>query len=150
MSSETFFNLARLRTDIFVVEQQCVYPEFDDHDADDSTLHVLGCSADHELLACARILFTDSDTASTSGLRVRIGRVAVVQSHRGAGIARQMMKKILQRIRLYSVEKGCQLQVELSAQAYATQFYESLGFETVSGEYLEDGIEHVDMRLKSG
>jgi len=109
MSSETFFNLARLRTDIFVVEQQCVYPELDDHDADDSTLHVLGFSGSHELLACARILFTDSDTA-----------------------------------------KGCQLQVELSAQAYATQFYESLGFETVSGEYLEDGIEHVDMRLKSG
>jgi len=149
MSSETFFNLARLRTDIFVVEQQCVYPEFDDHDADDSTLHVLGCSADHELLACARILFIESGTASDLGLQVRIGRVAVMQSHRGTGIARQMMNKILQRIRLYSVEKGCQLQVELSAQTYATRFYESLGFETVSAEYLEDGIEHIDMRLKS-
>jgi len=170
MSSQTFFCLARLRTDVFVVEQQCIYPELDDHDADDSTLHVLGYSANHELLACARIIFIDlkplsippalanaeakveenAESGSAVETHVRIGRVAVVQNHRGAGIARLMMKEILERIRLYSVERDCQLQVELSAQTYATGFYESLGFETVSEEYLEDGIEHIDMRLKPG
>ena len=149
MSSQTFFNLARLRTDVFVVEQQCVYPELDDYDADETTLHVLGYSANHELLACARILFTDSTARQSSSQQVRIGRVAVLQSHRGAGIARQMMLQILQRVRIYSEEKRCQLQIELSAQTYATQFYESLGFATISKEYMEDGIEHVDMRLKS-
>ena len=149
MSAQTFFTLAKLRTDIFVVEQQCVYPELDDYDADDSTIHVLGYSANQELLACARILFIGSETDSGAGLQVRIGRVAVEESHRGAGIARQMMLKILQRIQLDLAGKNGQLQVGLSAQTYATEFYESLGFETVSEEYLEDGIEHVDMLLNS-
>ena len=150
MSVQTFFSLAKLRTDIFVVEQECVYPELDDYDADDSTIHVLGYSANQELLACARILFIDSKSDSAVALQVRIGRVAVVESHRGAGIARQMMLKILQRIELHTADKNGQLQVGLSAQTYATEFYESLGFETVSKEYLEDGIEHVDMLLKAG
>ena len=69
-----------------------------------------------------------------------IGRVIVKKSHRGQGISRIMMKKAI----AFIIENLGKKRIRLSGQAYLTEFYEDLGFEKVSGLYLEDGIDHYE------
>ena len=135
-----FYQLLKLRIDVFVVEQACVYAELDDADQSAGTLHVQGRLKDtDQLVACARIITEDS----VSDL-VKVGRVAVDKEWRGRGVARELMNDMLGHI-----EKNFNSsKVQLSAQTYVAGFYRDLGFGEVSGEYLEDGIPHVDMVLK--
>lgn len=135
LSARELFELARLRVDVFVVEQACPYPELDDADPHPGTRHVLG-RVDGRLVACARTLAPASPVAPA-----RIGRVAVREAHRGGGLARAMMRWTLAELARehpgHDVALGAQLAVE--------PFYRSLGFERASDEYVEDGIAHVDM-----
>jgi ElaA protein len=132
LDAATLYELLRLRVDVFVVEQQCAYPELDGRDTEPDATHLwLTADEDRAPLAYLRIL-TEPDG------RTRIGRVAVAPAARGAGIARQLMEAALARV-------GRRLCI-LDAQSNLVGFYRSLGF-TVSGpEYLEDGIPHVPMR----
>ena len=136
LTARALFELARLRVDVFVVEQRCPYPELDDLDLHPGTRHVLGYAAG-ELVACARTL-----APPERGAAARIGRVAVRRTHRRRGLARALLDWTLAELERER-PRGA---VELGAQLAAEGLYASLGFERVSAAYLEDGIPHIEMR----
>lgn len=126
-------DILRLRVDVFVVEQQCPYPELDGRDA--SAMHVVGRHADGAVVAYARILPPGAD-----GLP-HVGRVVVAPGLRGAGLGRQLMQRVEQAlVRQYGDARSA-----LAAQAHLVPFYRSLGYSPQGAEYLLDGIPHVDM-----
>lgn len=124
--------LLRLRVDIFVVEQECPYPEIDGLDLLDTTRH-LWFSDDTGPTAYLRIL-SDPHTANSLW---RIGRVVTRVDARGAGLAGALMESAL--TLLGSAE------VVLEAQAHLSKFYETFGFVVCGDEYIEDGIPHLPM-----
>ncbi len=139
LSPDELYDLLKLRVDVFVVEQNCPYPELDDKDRHPDTRHLTARDRSGYLVAYSRIL--------PPGLcfsRPGIGRVAVVKNSRGRGLCHAMMKNALAYIRDTWPGMG----VMISAQVYLEGFYGSHGFETVSAPYLEDGIAHVDMIRK--
>lgn len=130
-------DLLRLRVDIFVVEQRCAYAEIDGQDP--AALHILGEDGKGALVAYARVLPPGPDG------KPHIGRVVVDQQHRGTGIGRTLMERAI---------RACTglhpaLPIVVQAQAVLEDFYRSLGFVPISGEYLWDGIPHVDMERPS-
>ncbi|MBO2680974.1 GNAT family N-acetyltransferase [Shewanella algae] len=140
LTLDTLYELMKLRVDIFVVEQNCPYPELDEKDRVAGAMHLLGRSSSGELLAYARLL-----PAGVSYSQVSIGRVAVAAKARGGGRARQLMLEAIGGChKLWPAED-----IKIGAQEYLRAFYQSLGFEAVSEVYLEDGIPHLDMLLHS-
>lgn len=133
LTLQELYTILTLRTDIFVVEQVCPYPELDGKDPD--CLHLLG-QENGELIAYLRMLPAGLSYASAS-----IGRVAVRPSHRGQGLSREMMAQAI----TYIVEVWQEEQIQIGAQAYLEDFYRSLGFDCISEPYLEDGIPHIEM-----
>ncbi len=125
-------DILRLRSEIFVVEQDCVYQDIDGLDLD--ALHCM-IHQDGILVAYARILEREA--------RLAIGRVVVRQSHRASGIGRALMLYTLDQCRVTYDHR----EIELSAQCYIQSFYESLGFVAEGESYLEDGIPHIHMTL---
>jgi ElaA protein len=144
LDTHRLFAMMKLRTDVFVVEQQCAYPELDAYDNLINTIHLLGFD-NHTLTAYARAMPIATSSDSDTIAAVKIGRVVVIKSHRGAGLADQLMKLLMKQLDESYPGKD---QV-LSAQAPIVTFYERLGFSTESDVYLEDGIPHVDMRRNS-
>lgn len=133
LSLQELYGILTLRTNVFVVEQACPYPEVDGKDP--NCLHLLG-TINGELVAYLRIL--------PAGLRydeVSIGRVVIKPSHRGKGLGRLMMEQAIHCI----TNEWKESQIKIGAQAYLEKFYQSLGFEPVSEVYLEDDIPHLDM-----
>ena len=133
LSLQELYTILTLRTNIFVVEQACPYPEVDGKDP--NCLHLLG-TINGELVAYLRIL--------PAGLRydkVSIGRVVIKPSHRGKGLGRLMMEQAIH----YITNEWKESQIIIGAQAYLEKFYQSLGFKPVSEVYLEDDIPHLDM-----
>ncbi len=123
------YELWRLRQQVFVVEQDCPYPDLDGRDLEDTTQHVM-LLEDKTLAGCLRVL-DDGDWA-------RIGRVAVAPASRGRGLAALMMDAAL---------AVCgDREVRLDAQTGLTAFYEGYGFEVTGPEFDEDGVRHVPMR----
>lgn len=143
LSVVTLHDLLRLRSDIFVVEQQCIYADIDGADALADTLHVIGYD-DERIVAAARVLGLASQGSADDP--VRIGRVVVHPDYRRRGLARAILLRCLDEIR----NRRPGAVVMLSAQVVAVSLYEGVGFECVSGPYDEDGIEHIDMRLDLG
>ena len=144
LDTQRLFELMKLRTDVFVVEQQCAYPELDHFDNLPSTLHLLGFDQS-VLTSYARAMPIDENVIGDGEHRisaVRIGRVVVKKSYRGTGLADQLMNQMIAEL-----EKDYPATDHvLSAQEPITSFYEALGFVTESDGYLEDGIPHIDMR----
>ncbi|WP_299982132.1 GNAT family N-acetyltransferase [Desulfobacula sp.] len=133
---DELYELLKLRVDVFVVEQNCPYPEIDDKDRHPETLHLVGKGKDKGLMAYLRIL-----PPGLSFKEVSIGRVVVGKESRRQGISDTMIKKALDQInRTWPNEN-----IRIGAQVYLKNFYESHGFEAVSESYLEDGIPHIDM-----
>ena len=140
LSTEQLFQLMKLRTDVFVVEQQCAYPELDLHDNHPQTLHLLGSL--EALIAYARAMPLTETTQTEEQSVVRIGRVVVAKSHRGTGVAQSLMHQMISKLEA-SFPNHDQV---LSAQEPIIDFYQALGFVVESDAYLEDGIPHIDMR----
>ena len=133
LSVSELHRLYRLRQDVFVLEQACLYPDIDD--IDPRCEHLLGFE-DGEVVACARIMPPGLVSPHTS-----FGRVAVAQSHRCSGLGRELTGQIL--THCDARYPGCTIRI--SAQTYLVRFYESFGF-TVDGEpFEEDGIPHIHM-----
>ena len=126
----TLYALLRLRCDVFVVEQQCAYPEVDGRDAEPDTVH-LWLDEDGIPVAYLRIL-RDPGAA-------RIGRVCTAKAHRGAGLADRLMRAALD-----ALQPG--LPCVLDAQTGAIGLYQRHGFIVAGEPYVEDGIEHLPMR----
>lgn len=128
LTAKQFHDIARLRVDVFVVEQDCAYPELDGEDSLETTRHYW--IEDAEGIA-TYLRTVESDT------ELRIGRVATDPRCRGEGLAARMMEEVL----------GCsQGVIVLSAQTHLTAWYERFGFVVEGESYLEDGIPHTDMR----
>jgi len=125
----TLHDLLRLRVDVFVVEQECPYPEIDGRDTEPATEH-LWVDADGVVAACVRTL-VDAD-----GTR-RLGRVATHRDHRGQGYAAALVEEGLRRLGDGPVEIG--------AQAHLEGWYSRLDFRRSGEDYLEDGIPHLPM-----
>jgi ElaA protein len=133
LDAPTLYALLRLRTDVFVVEQRCPYPELDGRDTEPDARH-LWLEQDGAPVAYLRIL-ADRDAA-------RIGRVVVAASARGAGLAGRLMAEALALIG----DRPC----VLDAQAHLEDFYAGLGFVRTGRPYVEDGIAHVPMARHRG
>ena len=123
------YGLCRLRVDVFVVEQECPYPELDGRDVEPSTVHVW-FEDDGAVLATIRVL--------DDGATRTIGRVATAASARGQGLAARLMEEGL------ALCEG--FPVTLGAQAHLEGWYERFGFCRSGPGYVEDGIPHVPMR----
>jgi ElaA protein len=150
LSVTSLFELYRLRQQVFVIEQQCIY---EDIDATDKTaLHVLGwsdgagensaSSPDDQSTLCAtlcaylRIMGLQDDAQVVS-----IGRVVIAIESRRAGVGKQLLRTALD----YIERIVPQATITLSAQYHLTDFYQLLGFCVGSAPYDEDGIPHVRM-----
>ncbi|QLD32387.1 GNAT family N-acetyltransferase [Mannheimia varigena] len=124
------FDIYKLRTAVFVVEQNCPYQEVDDKDL--QAVHFFAKNAKN-LTAYCRLIPAEEG--------VHIGRVLVVKENRGSGLARELVQKAMD----YCCEHFLTQSIHAQAQSYLQEFYESFGFKAVSGVYLEDGIPHLDM-----
>lgn len=126
-------NLLQLRSEVFVVEQDCVYQDIDGKDL--KALHIIG-KKDDTVVAYTRCFGPNIYFEETA-----IGRVVVAASFRKYGYGHDIMKASIKAIKnRFKTEV-----IKLSAQTYLTAFYESHGFNAVGKEYLEDGIPHIAM-----
>lgn len=137
LNASQLYQIIRLRQDVFIIEQSCLYADVDN--LDQQALHVtLVYEEDNELVAYCRVL-----PAGTVYPEVTIGRVVVSQTARNNGLATKLMKRVLEFI-AHEMQAPA---VKISAQAHLQTFYESLNFNVVSAPYDEDGIEHLEMLL---
>ena len=130
------YQILRLRSEVFVVEQDCVYQDVDKKDQ--KALHVIGLKGD-EVVAYTRI-FKPGDYFDN----VSIGRVVVRQDQRKYGLGKKIMLATMAAIDQRFPNKP----IEISAQSYLLRFYTELGFSAFGEEYLEDGIPHRRMLKK--
>ena len=127
------YAILRLRSEVFVVEQNCVFLDMDDKDQ--VSWHVCGWQSG-QLIGYTRLV-----PAGLSYPEASIGRVVTAASARGGGLGRELMKQSIDL--LYKVW-GKQ-SIRLGAQLHLKKFYESFGFEQSSEIYIEDGIPHIEM-----
>ncbi|MBE4592863.1 GNAT family N-acetyltransferase [Vibrio navarrensis] len=136
LSTTQLYQLLKLRVDVFVVEQNCPYPELDGNDILHGVHHLLGYK-NGELVACTRLL-----PAGTTYDSVSIGRVTTKHSARGGGLGHQLMQQSI----MYCQQLWPNEAIEIGAQEHLKPFYQQHGFVVTSEMYLEDGIPHVDMK----
>ena len=135
LSKDEFFDILKLRIEIFVVEQSCYYQELDDEDKEAFHVSIYNNGI---IVAVGRII------PDLNNREVKIGRIAVKMNQRKKGFASSMMEDMLN----FISKKYGDFSVLLSAQTYLIKFYQSYGFNEIGDTYLEDGIEHINMVLK--
>ena len=133
LSTIQLYAILKLRSEVFVLEQNCVYQDMDDYDQ--AAQHVLGSQGD-TLLCYARLLAPGVKYDEPS-----IGRVISALQIRQQGLG----KKLVERSLYYSNVHWPKLGVRISAQQRLEKFYLDFDFVTVSKPYLEDGIPHIEM-----
>lgn len=131
------FQLFQLRQKVFVLEQNCLYPDIDD--ADLQAIHVLGSNSDQALLAYLRIL-----APGVSYDEPAIGRVVVDPVARGDGLGRLLIEQGIR----FTHERFGSVPIRISAQTHLLDLYRDAGFESVGEGYMEDGIPHQQMLLQ--
>ncbi|WP_299533628.1 GNAT family N-acetyltransferase [Ulvibacterium sp.] len=133
LSNTELYGILQLRSEVFVVEQQCVYQDLDEKDQ--KALHVIGHNRG-SIVAYTRI-FRPGDYVETAS----IGRVVVRSLERKYGYGKEIMRASIQAIEEHFGERI----IHVSAQLYLERFYHELGFEQIGKGYLEDGIPHIGM-----
>ena len=133
LNTSELYKILQLRSEVFVVEQDCVYQDLDFKDQ--KAVHVIGIKND-KIIAYTRI-FKPGDYFKEAS----IGRVIVDAKERKFGYGHDLMKASIKVIQ----KKFNTLKITISAQVYLKNFYESHGFKKVGDEYLEDGIPHIEM-----
>jgi ElaA protein len=134
LSTNELYQMLQLRSEVFVVEQNCVYQDIDGKDQ--KAIHVLGYS-EGILVAYSR-LFKPKDYFEYAS----IGRVIVKASHRDKKLGHELMRVSIDAITTLFQET----KITISAQLYLQKFYESHGFVVVGESYLEDDIPHIEMK----
>ncbi len=134
LSTIELYEILQLRSEVFVVEQNCVYQDIDGKD--EKAIHVLGYY--EGVLAAYSRLFKPNEYFADSS----IGRVIVRPSHRDKKLGHDLMKASIDAVK----ELFHETNITISAQLYLQKFYESHGFVTVGESYLEDDIPHIEMR----
>ncbi len=134
LTNSDLYELLKLRSAIFVVEQNCVFPDMDDKDY--SSYHLCGWN-NEKLVAYTRLLPPGLAYENCS-----IGRVVTAASVRRQGVGRILMKNSIEACQqLFSSQD-----IEIGAQLYLEKFYGSFQFKREGDVYLEDGIDHIHMR----
>lgn len=132
------YELLKLRVDVFVVEQNCPYPELDDKDKLQGVYQLIGYQ-ENVIVACARLL-----KPGVSFNNCSIGRIATKYSARGNGLGHKLMNKALIECQNLWPNQS----IDIQAQEYLKNFYQGYGFIGYTDSYLEDDIPHLDMRLE--
>jgi ElaA protein len=137
LTPHELYDALRLRSEVFVVEQNCVF--LDQDGIDKHCFHLLGYKGD-QLVAYSRIVST-----GIVHNEVSIGRVVTSPSVRKSGIGKELMSMSIKAVNdIYG-----NVPIKIGAQLYLKRFYESFGFEQISDVYLEDGIKHIYMQKTS-
>lgn len=128
------YRIIQLRINVFIVEQNCPYPDLDDKDLVSN--HVMLWKGE-ELIAVTRLVPPGISYPNYAS----IGRVATHANYRGSGLGKLVMTESI---------KACEelfsgYNIKISAQAYLVAFYTALGFDKIGEEYLEDNIPHIAM-----
>ena len=132
LSTSEVENIFSLRSEVFVVEQDCVYQDIDGKDQ--KAKHVLG-KKENDIVAYARI-FKPGDYFKEASF----GRAVVKKTERGKGVGDELVKNCLENI--------TEEEIKISAQSYLKGFYGKHGFKAEGNEYLEDGIPHTAMFIR--
>lgn len=133
LNTAELYKILKLRTDVFVVEQNCAYPELDNKDQ--TAMH-LWAEQDGEILAYCRIFPPGINYHESA-----IGRVVTAPNRRKQELGRHLMLLAVQAIETHYHTS----EIRISAQDYLLDFYESFGFKDTGKKYLEDGIPHTEM-----
>ncbi|MDR0265569.1 MAG: GNAT family N-acetyltransferase [Sphingobacterium sp.] len=133
LSNKELYRILKLRMEVFVLEQECLYPELDDKDF--ACLH-LWAEQEGSILAYTRLV-----PPGLSYPQASIGRVIVAEQARGTGLSQQLMISSIESV---SKEFGVN-DIQIGAQFHLKSFYEKLGFRQVSEPYPDYGILHIDM-----
>ncbi|HZH95133.1 MAG TPA: GNAT family N-acetyltransferase [Flavisolibacter sp.] len=138
LSPYQLYAALRLRSEVFVVEQNCIFLDMDDKDAE--SFHLLGYAGD-KLVAYTRIVPPGVIYSQAS-----IGRVVTSPLVRRTGAGKVLMEQSLRTLNnLYG-----KVSIKIGAQLYLKAFYESFGFVQIGEGYLEDGIPHIHMLREPG
>ncbi|MFT7250173.1 MAG: ElaA protein [Psychromonas sp.] len=135
LSNEELYELIALRSQVFVVEQNCVYQDLDFKDQE--AFHLLGKNEGRKLIAYTRLF----DINQYYEGYLAIGRVITHQDFRKYGYGIELMKKSIE---LCHTTFG-QIEIKIGAQKYLCKFYSLLGFKEIGEDYIEDGIPHCIM-----
>jgi ElaA protein len=130
LAPATLYGILRLRSDVFVVEQDCVFLDADGRDSEPGAVH-LWIEEDGEVVGCARVL----DEADGSS----IGRVVTARSHRRRGVGAALVRA--------GIEHAAR-PAAINAQSQLVDWYAGFGFEVAGAEFVEDGIPHTPMVLR--
>lgn len=133
LNTSELYDLLQLRSEVFVVEQDCVYQDIDGKDQ--KALHVLGYK-NNNLVAYTRV-FKPGDYFNEAS----IGRVVVKENERQHQYGYDIMKASIKVVNIFFNTT----EIKISAQTYLKKFYNNLEFKEIGEEYLEDGIPHVAM-----
>ena len=136
LSLEELYGILQLRSEVFVVEQNCVYQDIDYKDQ--KAVHLIG-EYEGKTVAYAR-LFKPNDYFE----KASIGRVIVKPDYRHLKLGHELMREAIQAVMTSFGES----QITISAQLYLQRFYESHGFVATSEVYLEDDIPHIEMKIQ--
>ena len=129
LSAAELYEILRLREAVFIVEQNCPYPEADGTDPE-----------------AVHLWYAGEDGRVAAYLRLYQGRVVTSAAVRGTGLGRRLLHEGV----VHAAQEMGADRLYLEAQVYAVGFYRKEGFEVTSGEFLEDGIPHVQMRRNKG
>ena len=136
LSKLELYKILRLRAEVFIVEQDCVYQDVDDKDQ--KALHVI-LKKSEEIIGYTRLFWPGDYFKEAS-----IGRVVISKKERHNNYGSELMKASI----LAISEKMKEKKIKISAQTYLKIFYNNLGFLESGKEFLEDGIPHVAMFKK--
>jgi len=136
LTTKELYDLLQLRTEVFVVEQDCVYQDLDGKD--EKALHVIG-KKDGKIIAYTRVFKLGDYFKEAS-----IGRVVVSKKERQHQYGYNIMEASIKAVKDHFNETT----IKLSAQTYLKTFYNNLGFKEIGEEYLEDGIPHIAMIMQ--
>ena len=135
LSNTEIYQILRLRSEVFVVEQECIYQDIDNKDK--NAVHIF-LKEKNEIIAYSRV-FKEKEYFENPS----IGRVVVANKRRMYGVGKKIMNISIDYIKQNIKAKS----IEISAQKYLKKFYSNLGFVKQGEEYLEDNIPHVRMFL---
>ena len=137
LSKEKLYQIIKLRLEVFVIEQNCIYQDLDNKDQ--KAIHLVG-EEEGKVIAYTR-LFKKGDYFENAS----IGRVIVKKESRKKDYGKTIMQKSIKELK----NEYKQENIEISAQKYLIKFYHDLGFKKIGEEYLEDNIPHIKMVLKT-
>lgn len=137
LTTNELYKILKQRSEVFVIEQNCVYQDIDNKDL--SSYHLMGWDKD-QLVAYTRLVKPGLSYEEAS-----IGRVLTHIDYRRYGFGKELMNRSIDHVkRLFMVKT-----IRISAQCYLQKFYEGLGFVAQGESYLEDDIPHIEMLYTS-